>query len=114
ARSLLNHIFEAVSGSAIYRRSSFLVDQIGAPVASSDVTIVDDARRPAGLGSSPFDDEGIPAQTTPIIERGVLRSYLECAYTARKLGARPTGNGSRAASGVVTIATTNVHLKKDN
>jgi len=112
ARSLLNHIFEAVSGSAIYRRSSFLVDQIGETVASSDVTIVDDARRPAGLGSSPFDDEGIPAQTTPIIERGVLRNYLQCAYTARKLGARPTGNGSRAASGVVTIGPTNFHLKE--
>src|SRR5213594_1843640 len=46
ARSLLNHIFEAVSGSAIYRRSSFLVDQIGETVASSHVTIVDDARMP--------------------------------------------------------------------
>ena len=111
ARSLLNHIFEAVAGSSIYRRSSFLVDQIGQPVASSNVTVVDDARMPAGLGSSPFDDEGVSTQTTPIIENGVLRNYLHSAYTARKLASRPTGNGSRAASGVVTIGPTNFYLK---
>src|SRR5437016_2691651 len=111
ARSLLNHIFEAVSGGSIYRRSSFLVDQIGKLVAAPGVTIVDDARLPAGLGSSPFDDEGVPTQTTPIIENGVLRNYLHSAYTARKLGSRPTGNGSRAGSGVVSIGPTNFYLK---
>jgi PmbA protein len=111
ARSLVQHLFEAVAGSAIYRRGSFLVDQIGKTVASPDITIVDDARLPAGLGSSPFDDEGVPTQTTPIIENGVLRNYLHSAYTARKLGSRPTGNGSRAASGVVTIGPTNFYLK---
>src|ERR1051326_6485146 len=111
ARSLLNHIFDAVSGGAIYRRSSFLFDQIGQTVASPNVTIVDDARMPARLGSSPFDDEGVATRTTPIIENGVLRNYLQSAYTARKLGAKPTGNGSRAASGVVTIGPTNFYLK---
>jgi PmbA protein len=111
ARSLLNHIFDAVAGGAIYRKSSFLVDQIGKSVASSNVTIVDDARMPAALGSSPFDDEGVSTQTTPIIENGILRNYLHSAYTARKLASRPTGNGSRAASGVVTIGPTNFYLK---
>jgi PmbA protein len=111
ARSLLNHLFEAVSGSSIYRRSSFLIGQIGQSVAAPDITIVDDALRPAGLGSSPFDDEGVPTQVTPIIEGGVLRNYLHSAYTARKLGAQPTGNGSRAASGTVTIGPTNFYLK---
>jgi len=111
ARSLLGHVFEAVSGSAIYRRSSFLIDQIGASVAADNITIVDDALMPAGLGSSPFDDEGVPTRLTPIIENGVLRNYLHSAYTARKLGGRPTGNGSRAASGVVTIGPTNFYLK---
>jgi len=111
ARSLLSHVFDAVAGGAIYRRSSFLVDQIGQTVAPSNVTLVDDARMPAGLGSSPFDDEGVATQTTPIIENGTLRNYLHSAYTARKLGARPTGNGSRAGSGVVTIGPTNFYLK---
>ena len=111
ARSLLSHIFDAVAGGSFYRRSSFLVDQIGQSVASPNVTIVDDARMPAGLGSCPFDDEGVTTQTTPIIENGVLRNYLHSAYTARKLGSKPTGNGSRAASGVVTIGPTNFYLK---
>src|SRR5439155_3306878 len=111
ARSLLNHIFEGVSGGAIYRRSSFLVDQIGQVVAAPEVTVVDDARLPAGLGSSPFDDEGVPTQTTPIIENGVLRNYLHSTYTARKLGSKPTGNGSRAGSGVVTVGPTNFYLQ---
>src|SRR5436190_21596783 len=111
SRSLLNHLFEAVSGSSIYRRSSFLVGQIGKTVAAPEITVVDDARLPGGLGSSPFDDEGVPTQTTSIIENGVLRNYLHSAYTARKLGSQPTGNGSRAASGVVTIGPTNFYLK---
>src|SRR6185295_12295493 len=64
-----------------------------------------------GLGSSPFDDEGVPTQTTAIIEDGVLKNYLQSAYTARKLASRPTGNGSRASSGVVTIGPTNFYLK---
>jgi PmbA protein len=111
ARSLLSHILDAVSGSSIYRRSSFLVDQIGQLVAAPGVTVVDDARLPAGLGSCPFDDEGVPTQTTPIIENGVLRNYLHSAYTARKLGSRPTGNGSRAGSGIVSIGPTNFYLR---
>jgi len=111
ARSLLSHIFEAVSGSAVYRQSSFLVDQIGQMVAAPEVTILDDARMPGGLASCPFDDEGVPGQTTPIIETGVLRNYLHSAYTARKLNSRPTGNGSRAATGTVTIGPNNFYLK---
>jgi PmbA protein len=66
---------------------------------------------PAGLGSSPFDDEGVSTRTTPIIESGILRNYLHSAYSARKLGSRPTGNGSRAASGAVSIGPTNFYLK---
>jgi PmbA protein len=111
ARSLLNHLFDAVSGSAIYRGSSFLIGQIGQSVAAENVTIVDNALRSAGLGSSPFDDEGVPTQVTPIIENGVLRNYLHSAYTARKLGSLPTGNGSRAPSGAVTIGPTNFYLQ---
>jgi PmbA protein len=111
SRSLLGHLFEAVSGSAIYRRSSFLIDQIGQTVAAENVTVVDDALMPAGLGSTPFDDEGVSTRLTPIIENGILQNYLQSAYTARKLGARPTGNGSRTVSGAVTIGPTNFYLK---
>ena len=103
ARTLLGHIFQAVAGDAVYRRASCLVDQIGQNVAAPMVTILDDARLIGGLGSSPFDDEGVPTQTTPIIEDGVLRNYLHSAYTARKLHSKPTGNGSRSGAGSVSV-----------
>ena len=111
ARSLVNHVFSAVAGDAVYRKSSFLVGQIGQTVAAPTVTIVDDALMKGGLGSAPFDDEGISTQATPIIENGQLRNYLHSAYTARKLGGKPTGNGSRAGSGSVIVGPTNFYLK---
>jgi len=111
ARTVIGHVFEAIAGDAIYRRRSFLVDQIGQRVAGSSVNIVDDARLPGGLGSSPFDDEGIATQTTPIIENGFLRNYLHSAYSARKMQARPTGNGTRTGSGAVMVGPTNFYLR---
>ena len=111
SRSLVKHVFDAVSGDSIYRKRSFLVDQIDASVASPSVTIVDDARLIGGLGSSPFDDEGVATRLTPVIENGVLRRYLHSAYTGRKLNANPTGNGSRTATGSVMVGPTNFFLK---
>ena len=71
ARTLVKHVFDAVSGDAIYRKRSFLDGQIGESVASENVTIVDDARLIGGLGSSPFDDEGVATQAdTRLIENG--------------------------------------------
>ena len=74
------------------------------------MTIVDDARLIGGLGSSPFDDEGVATQATRIIESGVLKNYLHSAYSARKLQARPTGNGSRTGAGSVSVGPTNFYL----
>jgi PmbA protein len=111
ARTLVKHVFDAVSGDAIYRKRSFLVGQTGEQVAGQNVTIVDDARMIGGLGSSPFDDEGVATQLTPVIENGILRSYLHSAYTGRKLGARPTGNGSRTGTGNIAVGPTNFYLK---
>jgi len=110
ARTIVSHVFQACSGDAVYRRSSFLIDQIGKKVAAPQVTIVDNARLIRGLGSSPFDDEGVPSQLTPIIENGVLQNYLHSSYTARKLNARPTGNGSRTGAGSVSVGPTNFYL----
>lgn len=111
ARTLVKHVFDAVSGDAIYRKRSFLVGQIGQSVAGEKVTIADDARMIAGLGSSPFDDEGVATQTTSVIEDGVLRHYLHSAYTARKLKVCPTGNGSRVGSGSISVGPSNFYLK---
>ena len=114
ARTLVKHVFDAVSGDAIYRKRSFLVGLLGESVANEKVTIIDDARLIGGLGSSPFDDEGVASQTTPVVEGGVLRNYLHSAYSARKLGARPTGNGSRTGAGSIAVGPTNFYMKPGN
>lgn len=111
ARTLVKHIFDAVSGDAIYRKRSFLAGKLGESVASSKVSLVDDALRIGGLGSRPFDDEGIATQQTSIIEDGVLQNYVQSAYTGRRLNARPTGNGTRTGSGSIVAGPTNFYMK---
>lgn len=79
-----------LSGRVLHRGQSFLAGRIGQMVASPALTLVDDPLLPGGLGSRPFDGEGLAAATRPIIEKGVLRAYLLDTYYGRKLGMRPT------------------------
>ena len=99
ARTLLEHVFEAVNGDAVYRNASFLAGKLGEKVASEKLTLVDDGTLPGLFGTAPFDDEGVPTRRTVVIERGVLTSYLLNTYTARKLGLKTTGNASRGLTG---------------
>ena len=94
AAELLSDLFGAVTGEAIHLRRSFLVGALGERVAAEGVTIMDDGLLPGGLGSRPFDREGVPAQRTPVFENGVLRNYLCGTYSARRLGGKSTGNGT--------------------
>jgi len=111
ARALLQNIFDAVNGDAIYRQASFLAGKLGQTVAAPEVTIVDDGTMPAGFGTSPFDDEGAPTRRTPVIENGILHSYLLNTYTARKLGLQTTGNASRGLTGNPGIGPGNFYLQ---
>src|SRR5262249_49341681 len=92
AASLLGHILQAVSGDALVRKSSFLLGKLEEQIGSERLTVIDDGLMPGGLGSRPFDSEGLPTRRTVVIERGALKSYLLNTYTARKLGLRSTGN----------------------
>ncbi len=111
ARTLLDNIYEAVHGMAIYRHESFLAGRLGEKVASENVTVVDDGTLPGLFGTSPFDDEGVPSRRTVVIERGVLKSYLLNAYAARKLGMKTTGNASRGLTGNAGIGHGNFFLE---
>lgn len=111
ARTVLENLVDAVSGNAIYRHASFLVGKLGNKVASECVSIVDDGLMRGGLGTSPFDGEGVPAQTTPIIENGVLKNYLLNCYAARKLGMRSTANAVRGVAGSPGIGPSNFFLR---
>jgi PmbA protein len=110
AASLLGHVCSAVSGSALYRGASFLLNSLDARVAPEMVTIVDDGTLPGALGSKPFDGEGMATRRTTVVEQGTLRSYLLDTYTARKLGMRSTGNAARGAGDAPSVSPTNFYL----
>ena len=92
AASLLGHFVGAISGGSLYRKSSFLLDQLGQPVFSSGIYIDDIPDIPRGLASSAFDDEGVKTQRRAIVAAGVLQGYFLGTYSARKLGMKSTGN----------------------
>jgi PmbA protein len=111
ARSLLDEIFSAATGDAIYRKASFLAGKLGEKIAGDNITVIDDGTMPGGFGTSAFDGEGVPSRRTPVIEKGVLKSYLLNTYTARKLGLQTTGNASRGLAGNPGIGSGNFFLQ---
>jgi PmbA protein len=111
SRALLDHIFEAVNGDAVYRHSSYLTGKLGEKVAGSNITVIDDGTMPGGFGTSPFDGEGVPTRRTTVFEDGVLKSYMLNTYTAKKLGLQTTGNASRGLAGTPGIGNGNFFLK---
>jgi PmbA protein len=110
ARSLLDNIFDAISGDSVYRGETFLADKLGQKIASDKLTVIDDATIPRLFGSSPFDDEGVPSRRTIVIEDGVLKSWLLNSYTARKLGMKTTGNASRGITGNAGVGHGNFYI----
>ncbi|MGE4653055.1 MAG: TldD/PmbA family protein [Myxococcota bacterium] len=108
APSLLRQLAGCVSGYAVYRKSSFLSESLGEPIASPLLTAVDDARRPGGLGSRPFDGEGQVTRRNVILEEGQLQSWLLDTYSARKLGLASTGNAIRSAGSPPSVGPSNL------
>jgi PmbA protein len=110
AASLLRAFAVAASGPSLYRGTSFLGGRLGQRLAPAEVSILDDPLMPGGLGSRPFDGEGLPSRRTVLVDRGELSSYLLDTYSARKLGLRPTGHAAREDGGGVTVGYTNLYL----
>ena len=111
APSLLRQLAGCVSGYAIYRRSSFLAGRLGEAIASPLVSAIDDGRLPGGLGTRPFDGEGLPTRRTPLLERGRLVSWLLDSYSGRKLSLASTGNASRSAGSAPGVSPTNLWIE---
>ncbi len=114
AALLLKHVADAVSGTALLRKASFLLDGLGTRVASPLLNVTDDALLPGGLGSRPFDCEGVPSQTTRVIRDGVLESFLLDSYAARKLRLRTTSNSSRDPHGAPASGPSNFYIHPGN
>jgi PmbA protein len=92
ARGLIGHFLSAISGGALYRRASFLVDHAGKQVFPRWMQIVERPRIPRGLGSTAFDSEGVATRDADLVTDGVVARYILGSYSARKLGLASTGN----------------------
>ena len=108
--SLIGHLLGAISGAAIARRASFLLDRLDQALFDSAVTIADDPFRPRGLRSRPFDGEGLPCAARNLVEGGHVTGWLMDSAAARQLGLAPSGHASRGHGGAPGVSASNVHL----
>jgi PmbA protein len=92
AGSLFGHFINAVSGSSLYRKSSFLLDHLGKEVFPGFMHIHEQPHLLKGMGSAPYDSEGVVTQARDIVSGGILQGYVLNSYAARKLGMQTTGN----------------------
>lgn len=92
AIGLVGALVQAVSGGALYRKSTFLVDSLGKTVFPSHIQLAEDPFIIGAAGSSPFDGEGVKVQKRNVVKNGVLQGYFLSTYSARKLGMKTTGN----------------------
>lgn len=106
AAGLLGAFVQAVSGGALYRKSTFLHDSVGSRVFADHIQIVEDPHQPGAVGSAPFDEEGVKTARRDVVSNGVLRGYFLSTYSARKLGLKTTGNAGGAHNLKITSSRT--------
>jgi PmbA protein len=92
AAGLLGGFVQAVSGGALYRKSTFLLDSLGKQIFPEHVDVLEDPLVPRGKGSAPFDEEGVRTMARKVVHDGRVAGYFLSSYSARKLGMKTTGN----------------------
>lgn len=92
ATGLFGHLVGAISGSSVYRKSTFLLDSLGKQILPEWLTINEQPHLLKGMASTPFDSEGVRTVERNIVENGVLQTWLMTSYSARKLGMQSTGH----------------------
>ena len=112
AASLIGHLAGAISGPAVARGTSFLKDMLNKQVFSPGITIIDDPHMRRGLGSRPFDAEGVRVRRMEVVAEGMLRSFLLDQSSARQLGLEPTGHASRGTGSQPSPSPSNFYLAK--
>jgi PmbA protein len=110
ASVLLGPFFAGINGRTILQGSSPLQDRIGEQVFDARLSIWDDPTLPLKPPSRPFDDEGVPSRAQPLIENGVLRTFLYDLQTAGQAGTKPTGHGARGLGAMPGAATTYLRI----
>lgn len=111
AGQIVSPALGAISGPSIARGTSFLKDRMGQRVFAPGVTLIDDPFRPRGMGSTPFDDEGVAVERRALFDDGVLTTWLLNSASARQLGLETTGHASRGLAGPSGVSTHNLHME---
>jgi PmbA protein len=111
AMSLISPLIGAISGPAIARGTSFLKDRLNQRIFAAGVQLTDDPHRVRGLGSAPFDDEGVATVRRALIDDGVLTTWLLNSASARQLNLETTGHASRGSAGAPGVSTHNLTLE---
>ncbi len=111
ATQVLSPILGAISGPSIARGTSFLKDRLGQRILPEGVDLIDDPFRVRGLGSTPFDDEGVAVARQSIVRDGALTTWLLNSAAAAQLGMASTGHASRGLAGPPGVSTHNLHLE---
>ena len=106
ASGLLGGLVHALSGGALYRQSSFLMDSLGKQVAAKHLQVSEDPFVLRGKASSPFDEEGVKVQPRQVLHNGQVEGYFLSSYSARKLGMQTTGNAGGSHNLVMTSSLT--------
>lgn len=107
---IVGHLISALSGSAIARRSSFLLDKRDAQLFDPAIRIFEDPHTLRGTRSRPFDGEGLPTRGRTLVEDGRITGWLMDSASARQLGEVPTGHAARGGGGAPSVSVGNVHL----
>ena len=102
AAGLLGGFVQAISGGALYRKSTFLLDSLGKAVWPKHIDIAEDPFVIGGKGSSPFDEEGVRVKARTVVDAGRVQGYFLGSYSARKLGMKTTGNAGGSHNLVLT------------
>jgi len=109
--SLIGHFLGAINGSAIARKTSFLLEKQGQRIFSDQINLIDDPHRLRGSRSRWFDGEGLATAPGLLIDQGVITGWLMDSASARQLGEQPTGHAARGVGGAPGISASNVHLQ---
>jgi PmbA protein len=92
ARGLVGHLLGAISGGALYRKATFLLDAAGQQLFPEWMRMSECPYIPRGPASTAFDAEGVATRNRDIIENGHLTGYVLGCYSARRLGLETTAN----------------------
>ena len=92
AAGLLSSFIGAISGGALYRKSSYLLDRLDTRVLPSWVTLIENPLILTGIGSSAYDGDGLPTRQQSFVEGGLLTSYVLSLYSANRMSLKTTHN----------------------